>query len=166
MTFDPQVHQDRITLIHAATVRRRLKGLPEEKNITILYNEICSILELPLIEITSKDANHFPAPAKMKTDTGQFVLPRKDCSQCGKKESMMLVALCQSCEDAEGGKYKTMWLCGEKDLNGNFISGSGCGMKDKSDKFFTQWMTELGIEIPTGPKKDFGIQTITDKGVE
>ena len=157
MTFDPQAHQDRQTLILAATVRRRLKGLPEEKNISVLYNEICTILELPVIEISSKDANHFPAPHEMTDATNRFVVPRKDCPSCPdfeEKQSMILTAICRSCEDAEGGKYKTMWQC------------QRCKYKEKSEKVFIQWLNELGIEIPNGPKVALGIKTITDEGLK
>ena len=166
MTFDPCEHQKTQIVLKAGAIIRQLKGLPEENNITTLYEETAPLLGVTIVKMSSQTANHLPSPAEMKDQAGKFIVRRKDCPQCGRKESMQLVALCQTCEDAEHGKYKTMWLCGGKDLNGNFIPGSGCEAKDKSPKFYTQWMTEMGIEIPTGPKKDFGIQTMTDKGLK
>lgn len=167
MAFDPCKHQITQLIIKAGAAFRVLQNLPEENNITKLYNEAAPLLGIePIQKNTTKDGDHLPAPHEMRKPNGSFVVPRKDCFPCGRKESMMLVALCQSCEDSEQGKYKTMWLCGEKDLNGVFIPESGCGHKDKSEKFFTQWMTEMGIEIPNGPKKDFGIKTMTDDGLK
>ena len=78
----------------------------------------------------------------------------KDCLHCGKKESMVLMALCRRCKDAEHGKYHTMWQCQE------------CKVKDRSEKFFAQWMTELGVEMPTGTKEQLGIKTFTDTGLK
>jgi len=157
MTFDPRVHQDRQTLIQVATVRRRLKGLPEEKNITVLYNEICSILELPLVEISSQDADHLPAPSEMKNEKGEFSIPNKPCPKCGKVT--FLSSICQSCKDAEGGKYKSGYTCDEK--------RGGCGFVDeKTDEWITERLTRMGREVPTGTKESLGIKTITDDGLK
>lgn len=162
MPFDPKIHEVKQILIKCGRALREAKGLPEENNITILYEEASLALGIPTIQTTTQDANHLSAPHEMMMPNGKFLVPRKDCSHCGKKESMMLMALCQSCEDAEHGKYRTMWYCGKDDLNRTFIPESGCGTKEKSDKFYTQWLTELGVEIPTGTKEQLGIKTFTD----
>ena len=161
MAFDPQAHQDRQTLIRAATIRRKLKGLPEEKNITILYNEICAILELPIIEISSLNADHLPAPHEMKNVQGDFMVPRKDCPLCGSRDSVILTPLCGSCKDAEGGKFKSAWVC-----QGAQCKDKEGGYKERSEKAFVQWLSELGIKIPTGSKMDLGIKTMTDSGLK
>lgn len=140
--------------IKAARLLRKEKGLPEEKNITTLYEEIAPLLGLPPSKISSQQINHLPAPHEMiNTDTGKFIVPRKDCPSCGNKESMNLHPICQSCEDAEGGKYNSMWKC-EK-----------CQFKDKSTKYFLQWMNEMGIDIG-GMKNKLGIKTVTDEGLK
>jgi hypothetical protein len=158
MVFDPQIHHDRHSLIQVAIIRRRLTGLPEEKNISVLYNEICLLLGLPSIEILSTEADHFPSPGE--TDgVGKFIVPRKDCSKCGKKEGMLLTPLCVSCKEAEGGKYKSGYTCNQK--------LGGCGfVDDKTDEWFTQRLSRMGMEIPTGTKESLGILTSTDEGLK
>lgn len=158
MVFDPQVHQDRQTLIQVARIRRRLKELPEERNITVLYNEICEILGLPLAEISSKDADHLPAPHEMvMPDAKRFNNPSKICPKCGK--TSFLMDICQSCKDAENGKYRSGYKCDEK--------FGGCGfIDDKTHEFFSQRLSRMGIDIPQGMKQTLGIGTITDQGLK
>lgn len=158
MNFDPQVHKDRIILIECARIRRRLKGLPAEGNITVLYNEICEILGLPLAEISSKDADHLPAPHEMVMPDGKkFKNPSKVCPKCGK--TSFLSDICQSCKDAENGKYRSGYICDER--------FDGCGFIDeKTHEFFSQRLSRMGIEVPEGMKNALGIKTITDEGIK
>lgn len=154
MSFDACVHQIRQLAIRAAIEIRKIKGLSEEKNITVLFNEVAPILGIAPIMLSSKEANHLPSPHEMKKEEGGFVLPRKDCPECDTKGTMILEGLCQSCEDAEGGKYKTVWHCQE------------CGQKEKSPKHFIQWLNDLGIELPRGGlHRGTDFKTLTDNGV-
>jgi len=159
MAFDPEVHQAKQILIRCGRALRECKGLPPENNITILYEEASIALGIPLLETTTADAGRIPPVHEMKTIDGtKFLVPRKDCPSCGGKETMILGPLCGSCVDAkdEDGKrkYHTMWQCTE------------CKVKDRSEKFFAQWMTELGVEMPTGTKEQLGIRTFTDTGLK
>jgi hypothetical protein len=154
MAFDLCEHQKTQLVLKAGTIIRQLKGLPEEKNITILYNETAPLLGIIVVQMDSRQADHLPSPAEMKDEMGKFVVPRKDCPKCSKKESMLLTSICGGCADAEGGKFKTLWLC------------SVCQYKEKSEKFFTQWLNELGVEILEGMKQAMGIKTLTNEGLK
>ena len=166
--FDVCKHQITQLIIKAGTVFRKMQNLPEEKNITKLYNEAAPLLGMEPIQMnTAMDGDHLPAPHEMRKLDGSFTVPRKDCPQCGKKESMRLIGICRSCADSEGGKFNSMWYCGEQDPNKMLIPASGCGAKtDKSPKVYTQVAHELGVEIPTGLKADLGIKTMTDDGLK
>jgi hypothetical protein len=149
--------QDRIThiVLKAGRLIRQLKGLPEENNITTLYNETAPLLGIPVRTMSSREVNHLPSPAEMVNDKGVFLIPRKDCPNCNEKNTVILVSLCPSCKDSEGGKYHSAWTCQK------------CGIiTEKSEKFLTQVLNEMKIEIPNGRKQDFGIKTITDNGLK
>ena len=154
MTFDPCEHQKTQIVLKAGAIIRQLRGLPEENNITLLYNETAPLLGIIVQTMSSKDVDHLPSTAEMRNEQGNFVVPRKDCPKCGSKKNMLLTPLCKSCADAEGGKFKTAWVC------------STCQNKEKSEKFFTQWLNELGVEIPEGMKQAIGIKTLTNDGLK
>jgi hypothetical protein len=163
MEFDACEHKIRQIIIKAGREIRRIKGLPEEKNITVIFNEVADLFGVKKT-LTSRDANHLPSPHEMKNDKGMFIIPRKDCPHCGRKEGLSLKSLCRSCIDSEGGKYNTMYSCEEVGPDGKPI---GCGFKsDKSEKFMSQIMTELNPDWDGGIKKDLGIKTITDEGLK
>jgi hypothetical protein len=166
MAFDPCQHEITQIIINAGGIIRKLKGLPEEMNITALYNETAPLLGILVVPMSSRDADHMPTLSEAMAPNGKFLIPRRDCPQCGRKESHILYSICPSCTDSEGGKYKSMWFCGEMDLHRNLVQNTGCGFTDKSEKFFSQWITELGVEIPTGTKESLGIKTVTDKGLK
>ena len=90
----------------------------------------------------------------MVDKNGKFIIPKKDCPECGQKECMNLFPLCATCTDAEGGKYKTKWECFK------------CNYKIKSEKFLTQWLNEMGVDFQSGMKADMGIKTATDDGLK
>jgi hypothetical protein len=153
MAFDPCPHKITQVVLKAGAIIRQLKGLPVEPNVTILYNETAPILGVEVVAMTSRDANHLPSPGEMKTQDGTFIVPRKPCPKCG--GSMALNSICPSCTDSEGGKYKSAYRC------------ESCQFIDeKSEKFITQRLTEMGIEVQTGPKQEMGIKTITDDGLK
>jgi len=167
MNFDPCEHKIRQIVIKAAIQRRTDKGEPEEKNITVLFNEMAPLLNIVLVQMNSKIADYLPSPAEMKNESGQFVIPRKDCPKCSKEKSFRLDPLCLSCSDSEKGTYKSMWFCGEKERGtNNLILGSGCGHKERLIESLAQYCVEHDIEIPIGFKKDTGIQTSTDEGLK
>jgi hypothetical protein len=166
MAFNPEIHQIKLIVIKCGEELRKARGLPEERNITTLYEEASSILGIPTIQTTTQDADHYPAPHEMKDEGGKFIVPRKDCPQCGKKDSMLLGPLCKSCEDSEGGKYKSMYQCGEKDRGGKIIPETGCGHKEKFKEHFVQICNELGVDFKGGTKESMGIRTYTDDGLK
>lgn len=145
MVFDPCPHQITQIVLKAGAIIRQLKGLPEEKNITILYNETAPLLGIIVVPMDSKTVNHLPSPAEMKDEAGRFVVPRKDCPKCG--GIMVLGPICSSCTDAEGGKYKTGYKCEVCQF-----------VDDKNEEFFTQRLSRMGIEIPGGMKQAMGIK--------
>ena len=153
MAFDPCVHLIKQLVIRAGGEIRKAKGLPEELNITTLYNETIVLLGIDPIRTTSEFTNKMPAPHESTDKNGKLVIPRKTCTECNEVESMALHSLCKSCTDSEGGQFKTMWLCGK------------CGAKEKSNKFLVQWLDELGVEFSDGTKQDMGIKTVTDNGI-
>jgi len=160
MTFDPCPEKMRQIVIKAARLRRKELGLPEEKNITILYGEMAPLLGIPVVQLNSRIANHLPSPAEMRDDKGAFILPRKDCPHCGKKDTFVIFPICPSCNDSEGGKFKSGWRCDER--------LGGCGfVGDKSEKFWRQRMKDEypEVEIPDGSKQELGILTITNNGL-
>lgn len=159
MAFDASVHLETLRLIEVGRQLRRDKGLPEERNVSILHKEGAAHEGKEIVKFTSRKVNHLPAPHEMQKDNGKFIVPRKDCPQCGEKESMFLGPLCHTCEDAKGengeiGKYKSMWQCQK------------CKTKEKLEKHFVQILNELGVEFGTGTKESMGIQTYTDNGVK
>jgi|SRR3972149_6907872 len=155
MVFDPCNHKITQIVLKAGVIIRQLKGLPEEKDITIIYNETAPLLGILVVQKNSREADHLPSPAEMKNDKGDFILPRKDCPNCNEKNTVFLVSLCPSCKDSEDGKYHSAWTCQK------------CGViMERSEKFLVKVLTEMGIEIPNGDKKALGIKTITDDGLK
>lgn len=157
MAFDICEHKIRQLAIRAGREIRRVKGLPEEKNVTILFNEVAPLLGLPAIQLnTKKHGDHLPKPYEMKNNNDKFIIPRKDCPQCGTEASMVLGPLCRSCKDAENGKYHSMWHCQQPQ----------CGFKDKLEKSFASILDELGVDWKSGTKSSMGIKTFTDDGLK
>ncbi len=164
MTFDPCPHQVTQVILKAGVLIRQLKGLPEEKDITKLYNETAPLFGIIPQLMSAKTANHLPSPAEMKDAKGKFFIPRKDCPQCGRKDGLSLKSICPSCTDSEGGKYHTMYSCEETGPDKKII---GCGFKtEKSDKFMVQRMSELNPDWQGGMKQELGIKTTTDTGLK
>lgn len=156
MDFDTCEHRIRQVVIKAGIQRRKDLGLPEENNITLLYNEMAPLLGIPIVQLNSKMADHLPSPAEMKDADGKFIVPYKSCPKCGKMT--FLLPICQSCKDAEGG-FMSGYKCDEK--NG------GCGFVDeKTDEAWSKRLRKMGINIPDGTKESLGVKTITDKGLE
>jgi len=159
--FDAQYLLVRSILITVGEKLREARGLPPQKDLDLLFKE--AAIEFGLETLTPEPAEdqqavqRLPAPHEMEDENGKFILPRKDCPQCGEKESMTIGPLCHSCKDAQredgqAGFYKTMWKCQK------------CDFKDKSTQFFTQILNELKIDFGTGTKESMGIKTFTDEG--
>ncbi len=165
MAFDACEHKLRQLVIKAGQVIREIKGLPEELNVTVLFNETAPLLGILVIQLNSRqNGGHLPAPHESKTPEGNFVVPRKDCPQCGRKDGLSLKSICPSCTDSEGGKYHTMYSCEEMGPEGKPI---GCGFKtDKSEKFIAERMSEENPDWKGGMKQALGINTITNEGIK
>ncbi len=144
MEFDTCSHQMNQLMIKAGRIFRQLKGMPIERNITVLLNEASALLGVQPRLMDSSMMNKLPS-----------ILPRRNCQKCGGTETVSLKDLCPKCADAEGGKFRSAWLC------------SQCGEKVKSEKAVSQWIEEFRIDIPEwATKKSLGIQTITDDGIK
>jgi len=165
MAFDLCQHEKTQLILKAGAVIRSLKGLPEEKNVSDLYVETCLLLGIVPKKVNSRNTDHLPSPQEMKDKDGKFVVPRKDCPGCNGKEIVVLAPLCQSCADAEGGKYKSVWSCLQ------------CGWKEKLQEPFMKALVntwrerglseeEISERLPSGDKRVLGIKTLTDKGLE
>ncbi len=151
--FDACDHRIRRIVIKAAEEIRRARGLPEEKNVTILFNETAPLLGVVVKEINSRDAPIPQVSEWINKDTGKFIIPRKGCPRCG--GAMVLGPICPSCVDSEDGKYKSGYKC---ELC-QFVD-------DKNEMFFAQRLTGMGVGVPEGVKQTLGIRTLTDKGLE
>ena len=164
MAFDASVHLETLRLIEVGRQLRIEKGLPEERNVSILHQEGAASEGKEVVKFTSRKVNHLPAPHEMQNDAGKFIIPRKDCPQCGRKDGLSLKSICPSCTDSESGKYHTMYSCEEMGPDGKPL---GCGLKtEKSEKFMVQRISEENPNWEGGMKQEMGIMTVTDSGVK
>jgi len=153
MDFDACEHKMRLLLIQFGQYLN-----PEEKDVTKLYRNACNALQIPVVMVNSLVADHLPAPWEMKDEKGEFFVPRKKCPKCGKENSLILASICAACKDSENGKFKSAWKC---------LDEGECGfITEKSEKFFSQRLKEMGREVPNGSKEMLGIKTITDEGLK
>jgi hypothetical protein len=155
-TFDLCEHKIRRLIIKAAASLRVVKGLPEEKNITILYAEGAEFLGIPVVGMSSDVANRLPDSTEMKDDRGQFILPRKDCPKCGTKGSVVIAGVCHNCEDGKKG-FKSKWFCS---------ASKECGYFELSERPVVSWLNELNPDWQGGMKAELGIRTATDEGLK
>ena len=156
MAFDPCSHNLTQMVIKAGRYIRGLRGLPPEKNITVLYMETATLLGIPVNRPTSREARRLPSSEYRGSKEDGFVSPSKPCPQCGKPA--LLLSICPSCKESEGGKFKSGYVCNK--------NTGGCGLIDeKTEEWITKRLKRMGIEFPTGMKQDIGIGTITNDGV-
>lgn len=158
MAFDLCKHQVTQIVLKAGAIIRELKGLPEERNITILYNEMAPLFGIFPVQMNSGEADHLPKLQEVIGNDGMPLVPLQKCHKCG-KDSMEIFGLCPTCEDAKGendepGKYKTKFVCKE------------CGYSERSEKHMVIWLQEMGVEFGSQTKKELGVKTITDEGVK
>jgi hypothetical protein len=153
MPFNKDIHQIKLIIIKCGEELRKAKGLPEEKNITTLYEEASGILGVPTIETTTLDVDHLPAPHETYKEDGTPAIPLRECPKCREK-SMHLFGLCPTCTDSEGGKYRTKFVC------------SLCQYEEKSEEHMVIWLRKMGVEFGNQSKKELGIKTITDDGIK
>lgn len=147
MAFDPCLHLLKTVIVNAERECRRLEGKDVEQNITTLYIHGCNRFGVEPITTTSGDAQKLPAPHEMPN------APKKKCQSCG-RETCNLLQICRACKESENGKYKSMWKCPD------------CGWMERSEKFITQILNELGVDFSTVPKASMGIMTVTDEGIK
>lgn len=140
MRFDPEEHLERLKII-----QRGRELFPGEKNISVLYKKTCAHLGIEIKKLKAKEVDHLPTPQ----ETGPFF----KCPKCD-KETLLILGLCGTCKDAEGGKFKTKLECGD------------CGFKELSQKFVVQVLNEHGFDFKTQTKRSLGIKTLTDEGVK
>jgi len=153
MAFNPEIHQIKLIIIKCGEELRKVKGLPEEKNITTLYEEASSILGIPTIQTTTQDADHLPAPHESVRPDGEPAIPLVECPKCGKK-AMQIFSICPDCKDSENKKYKTKFKC------------TKCPHEEKSEKHMVTWLQEMGVEFGNQSKESLGVKTITDNGIK
>jgi len=152
MAFDECDHRIRNIVIRTGKIIRQIKGLPKEKNISILYDETAPLLGLIPSNLSSNNYNHLPTPEESARGNPNSPLVQI-CPECGKK-SYVLRGLCRSCKDAEGGIYRTMFECFE------------CKHKERSKEPMVVWLDRLGIDFKTQSKASLGIKTVTDDGLK
>jgi hypothetical protein len=152
MQFDPCEHQLRNFIIKAGVIIRQLRGLPDEKNITILYEETAPLFGITPAPLYSSDVDHLPTPEESARENPQSPF-LQICPKCG-RNTYLLKGLCGGCKDSEGGKYKSIRSCMD------------CKHQEKYEKPMVVWLEELGIDFSTQTKKSLGIQTVTDDGVK
>jgi len=133
-----------------------LKGLPEERNISILYEEGAVFLGVPSLALSSAVADRLPDSTEMRDDRGRFVLPRKDCPKCGTKDSVVIAGVCGNCKEGKLG-YRSKWFC---------TATKECGYFELSKKPVSVWLNELNPDWKSGMKADMGIKTATDEGLK
>jgi predicted RNA-binding Zn-ribbon protein involved in translation (DUF1610 family) len=143
MAFDANIHQIKMIVIKCGE-----HLFPEEKNVTTLYHKTSALLGIDKIETNSLMADKIPNVIESMKAQGKLF----PCPKCG--EQLDIFSLCRSCKEAEDGKYHTKFSCGS------------CGYFEKSEKFVIDYLNELGIEYKSISKKDLGILTITDKGLQ
>ena len=143
MSFDICEHKMKLLIIKFGKFLH-----PEEKNVTRLYLDTCTLLGIAPIETTSLMADHIPT---------LFESARKvdghPCPQC-QKNSLFVTGLCKACKDSENGKYKTVIECKE------------CGSKEKSEEPVIVWLQRWGVEFGNQTKESLGIKTLTDEGLK
>jgi hypothetical protein len=155
MVFDPCPHLVTQVVIRAGAIIRELRGLPEEKNITILYNETAPMLGVAPTRMTSREVSKLPAPNEtVSPKTNRPIMPKKDCLKCGGEKCVILDPLCRSCTDSNHGEFNTIWTC------------ELCGDKIKSNKFYVQWLNEEVPNWGSAMKQSAGIKTVTDSGLK
>jgi len=152
MAFDACEHRIRNIIIRAGKIIREAKGLPEEKNITVIYNETAPLFGFASIQLSSRVIGHLPTAEESARDNPDSPLVQI-CPKCGKK-SYFLHGLCRNCKDSEGGKYKTIFKCYE------------CHHEEKSKEPMVVWLDRLGVDFKSQTKKSLGIETITDDGIK
>jgi len=158
MAFDLCHHEKTQMVLKAGRIIRQLKGLPEEKNITVLYEETAPLLGIAPERRSSSDSSNLPTPNEMVFADGTPMIPLQKCPKCG-KDSMEIFGLCPTCEDAKGengepAKYKTKFVCKE------------CSYSERSEKHMVIWLQEMGVDFGNQSKKELGIKTITDDGIK
>lgn len=156
MTFDEYAHLFKIVMIKAGQEVRKARGLPEEKNVSKVYLEMCELVGIPPVvtKVSSMPRQTEGALVFTRPQVGKrSKAPQRSCPQCG-METFLLLGLCASCKDAEGGKYRSTWKCAQ------------CGYQEKSPKAITTWLDELGIDFGSQSKKSLGIDIVTDEGVK
>lgn len=144
----------RLIIIQAGKIIRELQGLPEELNVTILYNETAPLFGImPYLLTSTPDAiEHLPTPeesARANPDN-PYVL---HCPACGRK-SYFFTELCKNCKASEDGKYKVQFECFE------------CHHIEKSEERLVVWLDRLGIDFTTQSKESLGIKITTDEGIK
>lgn len=152
MAFDPCEHKIRQIVIKVGKIIRSLKGLPEENNITIIYNETVPLLGLYPTQLSSKIVRNLPTVEESAREHPDSPLVQI-CPKCGKK-SYFFHSICPKCKDSEGGIYKTIFQCFE------------CKHQEKSKESVVTWLDRLGIDFRTQTKKSLGIKTVTDDGLK
>lgn len=160
--FDSCDHEKRLLIIRAAKLLREAKGLPEEKNVSLLFQEAAPLFGIIPVQLSTKDVSHLPTPeesAKELVDERRATANAMKakliqiCPACGEK-SYYLRGICKSCKESENEKYKTMWQCFK------------CKHFEKSEDPVVVWFERLGVDFGTQTKESLGIKTITDEGLK
>ena len=156
MPFDACPHLLRLVLIRAGQLLH-----PEEKDLSVLIRKVSMEMGMGgLPPLESFDASHTPSPEESLRERRELMRkavrprpPTKECPQC-RQNSFELFTLCRTCQDAEGGKYKTIFVC------------SQCGFRERSELPTTIWLDKMKQEFEMQTKETLGIRTVTDEGIK
>ena len=150
MSFDICEQKMRTLIIKAGIEIRKLKGLPEEKNITVIYNETAPLLGIAPIQFTSDKMDHLPTPGESVRENPKLA---QICPKCGER-TYYVRDLCRGCKEAEGGKYKTKLECFK------------CHYTERSEEPSVVWLGRWKIDFGMQTKASLGIKTVTDEGIK
>ena len=151
MAWDACKHLLKMVIINAERECQRLEKKSNEPNITLLYEAGSRRFGVDYIETNSRDdAKKLPGPYDNESESRMPILK---CPGCG-KWSFKLYGICGGCKDSEDGKYHSAWKCDH------------CDYIEKTEKFQTQILNELGVDFGNVPKAKLGIRTITDEGIK
>jgi len=149
MAFDVCDHKIRQLVIRAAQIFRSLKGLPEEKNITILFNEAAPLFGIPSDSIPSSRADHLPTPAETVPPDSPLL---RICPRC-KQKSFLLNSYCPKCPEFTEQGYRSFFECMK------------CGYKENSTDPVVVWLEKLGVQFTNQSKQSLGLKTKTPDGI-
>jgi hypothetical protein len=139
---------------------------PEEQDLTVVYEKARQRIGLdPIVTSTSAPVAGTTSNQGATAAVGQdaqrmlnlarsreidYKCPNSSCTS----QKVILMDVCPSCKESEGGQYLSAVEC------------PVCHTREKFRKPMVVWFKELGIDFGTQTKRSLGIRTLTDEGVK